>query len=89
MVTKSQADLEAISRRFRSARAFLLFRRRFRTAAAAFSVEVRTRMETALREAAVATAAPTPGAAGSSARTVAVEKPKIALKMDFSAFGKK
>ena len=65
----------------------------FRTAAANFSAETRTRMETAAREAAAAPTAPsTPGlsrgASGGALNTPGAA-PKIALKMDFSAFGKK
>ena len=60
----------------------------FRTVAAAFSSTVRTRMETALKEAAAHVAAPVAsgGAVGAVGGGAA---PKIALKMDFSAFGKK
>ena len=64
----------------------------FRNAAAGFSTDTRTRMETALREAAAAAAAPPPVAAGRQASghvNVSPSKPAIALKMDFSGFGKK
>eukprot|EP00965_Chrysotila_dentata_P221096 6192190-Pleurochrysis_carterae.AAC.6 len=58
----------------------------FRAAVAAFSAETRSRMETALREAAAASQA---GTALSSNQTEQAAKPKIALRMDFSSFGKK
>lgn len=57
----------------------------FRTAAAGFSVETKTRMATAIQEATVTQRA----AVVSSQTQVAAAAPKIALKMDFSSFGKK
>jgi hypothetical protein len=51
-------------------------------------LQVRTRMETALREQAAA-AAPQACGASASAAPAAGAPPKIALKMDFSSFGKK
>ena len=64
----------------------------FRTVCAAFSPETRSRMETALREQAAATAAPTQAcgtASSGGGSTPTAGPPKIALKMDFSSFGKK
>ncbi|KAL1520667.1 hypothetical protein AB1Y20_022238 [Prymnesium parvum] len=55
----------------------------FRSAVGSFSPGTRSRMETALRESAAVTAQPAPGAINAPAA------PKIALKMDFSGFGKK
>ena len=59
----------------------------FRAAAAAFSADTRTRMETALRE--VAAATQPQQCAAAAATTPSGAPPKIALKMDFSSFGRK
>jgi len=56
----------------------------FRAAVASFSPESRSRMEAAIRESATGSVA-TPTIAAKAA----AEKPKIALKMDFSSFGAK
>ena len=53
----------------------------FKAVVGEFSIDVRKRMDTALREAAVPSR-PTPGPAHASSA------PKIALKMDFTGFGK-
>ena len=62
----------------------------FRNAAAGFSNDTRTRMETALREQAAAASAPQmrAGAGSASAAAAPAAKPKIALTMNFGAFGK-
>jgi len=59
----------------------------FRQAVAAFSDETRTRMESALREAAAASQQAASAASTGAAQAEA--KPKIALRMDFSSFGKR
>ena len=63
----------------------------FRAVVGMFTPDTRTRMETALREAAAPTAAPvaSAGAGGVPNSPGVGAPPKIALKMDFSAFGKK
>ena len=61
----------------------------FRNAAANFSAETRVRMETSLREQQQAASAPAPRAGGAVAASAAsASKPKIALTMNFGAFGK-
>jgi hypothetical protein len=59
----------------------------FRAAVAAFSPATRSRMETALREAAAQKQSIAARTQDSTA-TAAVAQPKIALKMDFGNFGK-
>lgn len=62
----------------------------FRAVAANFSPDVRTRMETALREAAAVASAQAQAACcvAASATSSGSAAPSIALKMDFSSFGK-